>query len=106
VNGAGDLMTEKYAGDNVEAIEIWNWYKRSLVSHANPSIPKNYWGLSSFENGIKIPKGARVQFRNRSDLYENFDDPYSTGPGSYFEWIKNNTPSIIDCDQSRGFEPV
>jgi hypothetical protein len=106
VNGVGDFMTEKYAADNIEALEIWNWYKRALIVHANPSIPKNYWAFGTFDNGVKIPKSARVLFRGRSDLYDRFEDPYQAGSGSYFEWMTNNAPSIVNDVGSKGFEPV
>jgi hypothetical protein len=106
VNGAGDLMTEKYAGDNIEALEIWNWYKRALIDHANPSIPKNYWHFGSFNNGVKIPKAARVLFRERGDLYESFEDPYEEGPDSYFTWLLTNSPDVLDGTAAKGFEPV
>jgi hypothetical protein len=99
-------MTEKYAADNIEALEIWNWYKRALINHANPSIPKNYWAFGTFENGTKIPKSARVLFRGRLDLYDSFEDPYQNGSGSYLEWLTNNEPAIVNATGNKGFEPV
>jgi hypothetical protein len=106
VNSVGDLMTEKYAAENVETLEIWNWYKRALVEHANPSIPKNYWHYGTFDNGAKIPKAARILFRGRTDLYDAFEDPYRTDSSSYYEWLKHNEPQIISDNQVGGFEPV
>jgi hypothetical protein len=106
VNGAGDLMTERYADENVEVLEIWNWYKRALIAHANPAIPKNYWSFGTFENGTKIPKAARVLFRGRTDLYKSFDNPYATGPGSYFDWLKIHEPQVLEGNAVKGYEPV
>ena len=65
INSEGDLMTEKYAGDNTEIMEIWFWYKRAIAGIELAGIPKKYWHWGSFSNGITIPKAARVLFRTR-----------------------------------------
>jgi len=94
INTAGDIMIEKNARDNVEVMELWNWYKRSLPE-VGLEIPKNYWHYGNFDNGAPIPKAARLLFRERTDLFEYFDNPFSTSGDCYFEWLRREEPSIL-----------
>ena len=77
INSAGDIMIEKNARDNVE---VWNcgigtgghcriW---SLIFRKATGITAN------FDNGMKIPKAARILFRERADLFEYFANPFAT----------------------------
>ena len=50
INSAGDIMIEKNARDNVEVMELWNWYRRSLQDLIF-DIPKGYWHYGNFDNG-------------------------------------------------------
>jgi lipopolysaccharide biosynthesis glycosyltransferase len=95
INTAGDIMIEKNARNNVEVMEIWNWYKRSLRQYSVAGIPNGYWHYNNFDNGIKIPKAARVLFRNRTDLFEFFENPFCTLGNSYFDWLAREEPSIL-----------
>jgi len=90
-------MTEKYAKDNVEVYEIWNWYKRSLAANDIATLPPRYWHYAHFVNGILIPKAVRKLFRERTDLFDRFDDPFSTGEGSYFEWVLSEAPELLEA---------
>jgi len=71
INSAGDLMTEKYSGDNTEVMEVWNWYKRALKEAEVTGIPKNYWVYGKIDNGVTIPNTARILFQEREDLAKN-----------------------------------
>ena len=95
MNSIGDVVTEKYAGDNVEIMEIWSWYKRAIKDVQIESIPAGYWHYGQFSNGQKIPKAARVLFRTRDDLYATFDDPFATDSGSYYQWLRREHPEIL-----------
>jgi hypothetical protein len=94
INSAGDIMIEKNARDNVEVMELWNWYRRSLQDLVF-DIPKGYWHYGNFDNGMKIPKAARVLLRERTDLFDYFANPFATGGDSYFEWLGREKPEII-----------
>ena len=39
----GLTMLERYAKDNVEVYEVWNWYERQVEEMTDPNIPKGYW---------------------------------------------------------------
>lgn len=95
INSAGDTATEKYAGENTEVYEIWNWYKRALAGNDFTDIPGGYWHYSEFSNKVKIPRAARLLLRDRSDLFEYFEDPFEVSGDSYFNWIKRERPDII-----------
>jgi hypothetical protein len=94
INSAGDIMIEKNARDNVEVRELWNWYRRAL-GDVTADIPKSYWHYGNFDNGVKISKAARLLFRHRADLFEYFDNPFSTRGDSYFEWLRRTEPSVL-----------
>jgi hypothetical protein len=82
----GDVMTERYAQDNVEVYEIWAWYKRMIKRFDEPRIPKGYWYYGQFENGEKIPRQARLLYRDRPDLQAQFPDPYRE---AFYAWLEN-----------------
>ena len=81
--------------DNTEVVEIWNWYKRTLARNAILHLPKGYWHYGEFDNGISIPKEARVFYRRRPDLMKFFVDPFETEGNSYFNWLKRENPSLL-----------
>jgi hypothetical protein len=87
----GDVMTQRYARDNVEVYEIWSWYRRTLERCKISSIPDNWWHYGFFSNGAPIPKRARIVYRQSRDLEKTFPDPFSTGlDGGFFEWYQAN----------------
>lgn len=94
INTAGDIMIEKNARDNVEVMELWNWYKRTLADLFH-KIPSGYWYYSSFDNGVKIPKSARILFRDRLDLFEYFTNPFATSGDSFFNWLQRENPALL-----------
>ncbi len=98
IGGVGDVMTERYAGDNLEVFEIWQWYKRQVTAKTVAGIPKRYWHYGTFDTGAPIAKTARVLFRNRGDLYDHFDDPFATGPGTYHAWLAHEQPDLLRDD--------
>jgi hypothetical protein len=84
----GDAMTRRYAGDNTEIYELWWWYSQEVISATDPAIPKGWWHYGAFDNGTVIEKTVRELFRDRQDLRKTFNEPFATGPGSFFEWLK------------------
>jgi len=99
-------MTERYSGDNVEAVEVWKWYKRTLQKIAVPGVPKGYWHYSKFSNGVTISKRVRELYRSRKDLYNYFDDPFSVEGDCFWEWLKNEQPELLTSVEVGGFQPI
>ena len=106
INAIGDLMTEKYSGDNVEVMEVWNWYKRAIKNAHVEGIPSGYWHYGRFDNGATIPKAARVLLRSRDDLYAAFDNPFATDGNSYYNWLLQEHPEVLTKPSGGGFEAV
>ncbi len=106
INALGDIMTEKYAGENVEIMEVWNWYKRAIREVHVDGIPSGYWHYGRFENGKKIPKSARVLYRNRKDLIDSFDNPFLSGENSFFAWLTHEHPELLTKAGPAGFEAI
>lgn len=84
----GDMMTRRYAGDNTEIFETWWWYRHQVAAATDPLVPKGWWHYGTFDNGVAIPKHVRELYRDRQDLRKAFSDPFRTGGGSFFEWLK------------------
>ncbi len=95
LGGAGDVMTERYAGGNTEVFEIWQWYKRALDANAVSGLPPGYWHYGTFSNGRRVPYAARLLYRQRDDLMARFDDPYDTAGASFYAWLQREAPHAL-----------
>jgi len=85
----GDLMTQKYAKENTEVYELWACYRRWVEQFKAINLPNGWWQYGQFDNGQKIPKAARVMYRNRADLKKEFPNPYRcSGEHNYCNWFK------------------
>lgn len=83
----GDAMTRRYAGDNFEVYEIWNWYKRQVEAATDAAIPPRWWAYGRYADGQPIARADRLIWRERTDLQAAFADPFQSGPGSFQAWI-------------------
>jgi hypothetical protein len=106
INSEGDFMTERYADENLEVIEVWNWYKRALSKIMVEGIPKGYWGYGTFSNGIKIPKGVRLYYRRNPELMSRFRDPFTTDSNSFYYWLQHDYPELLLDKVRTGFEAI
>ncbi len=75
--GAGDTMTERYAGEAHVPHELWRWYGRCLATHAEPAIPPGWWHYATFSDGTPIPRAVRLRYRQRPEVMRRFDDPFA-----------------------------
>jgi hypothetical protein len=80
-----DVMTKRYAKDNFQVYEIWNWYRRQVADATEIAIPHGYWAYATYDNGATISKIHRTKYRSDSKLEVLYPNPFSTGPGSYYE---------------------
>jgi len=101
----GDVMTQRYAKDNVEIYELWWWYRNEVVAASDENIPKGWWYYGSFDNGVKISKSVRELYRDRRDLREEFERPLHTAGNSYYHWVEEKT-DLLEKTENRGFEAV
>ncbi len=90
--GAGDAMTDRYAGTNHVPHELWCWYGRRLAAHA---APPPIWHYGRFSDGTSIPHAARLLYRQRPDLMEHFADPFDAGPGGLRDWLAAHAPEAL-----------
>jgi hypothetical protein len=95
IGGAGDVMTDRYAGDNYEVLEIWNWYKRRLAANAIAGMPEGWWHYGTFSDGQSIPAAVRLFYRERPDLMEHFDDPFDVSGDSLRAWLQRERPELL-----------
>lgn len=83
----GDTMTRRYAGANFEVDEIWNWYRREIVSATDPRIPAGYWSYGVYADGAPIAEAHRRLYRAKPDLRTAFPQPFDSGPNTYQAWL-------------------
>jgi hypothetical protein len=95
IGGVGDLMTERYAGDNLEVYELVTWYKRAVARETFPAAEAWPWRFGRFASGEEIPRAARLLWRERADLVAAFADPFAAGPGTYRGWIARERPDLM-----------
>ncbi|MFD1794877.1 hypothetical protein FQV27_05670 [Paracoccus aurantiacus] len=102
----GDTMTQRYAGNNIEIYELWWWYRNAVLAATSNDIPKGWWYYGKFDSGVKIPKAARVLYRQRQDLRNAFPDPLKTGESSYYGWLQAETDLMEAGGDMGRFIPV
>lgn len=102
----GDVMTQRYARDNIDIYQLWWWYRQQVLSATAAEIPKGWWYYGTFDNGEKISKPVRELYRERGDLRQAFPQPLRTGEGSFYEWLHAETDMLVSESSSRGFQPV
>lgn len=93
INSIGDVMTDRYLGERLGAVEVWNWYKRALQSIVTPAVPAGYWHYGLFENGVSINQQMRLIYRQRNDLSIAFPNPFQS---EYYEWLCNETELLAN----------
>lgn len=106
LGAVGDVMTQRYARDNIEVYELWWWYRQQVLESSSDAIPKGWWYYGTFDNGEKIPKPVRELYRERADLRAAFPNPAKSGEGSFHQWLMAETDLITRSDHARGFQPA
>lgn len=92
----GDQATARYAADNYEVHEIWAWYRRQIKRWFAPGIPDDWWAYGQFPDGAKIPRGARLMYRERHELQRMFPSPFSDASNGLAKWFEENTALLGD----------
>ncbi len=94
INSVGDIMIERYAGDSIEVLEIWHWYRRQVARLQPTSVPPGYWHYGRFSNGLAISREIRLLYRERRHLRAAFDDPYDAD-GPFYAWLSDAHPALL-----------
>jgi hypothetical protein len=94
IDGVGDTMTERYAGDNVEVYELANWYRRA-VRECAVSVAERPWAYGHFANREPIPRPVRLLWRRSADLQAVFADPYAASGDCLLEWLRRERPELL-----------
>ena len=85
INAVGDIMLDRYAGDSIEALEVWNWYRRQVARRQPAAVPDGYWRYATFSNGVAVPREARLLYRENRHLRAG-DDPFDAD-GPLYAWL-------------------
>ena len=94
IDSVGDIMIERYAGDSIEVLELWSWYRCQIARWQPRAVPPGYWRYGSFSNGVMIRQKVRLLYRESRDLRAAFDDPYDAG-GPFYAWLSQAHPKLL-----------
>ena len=92
IGGVGDVMTDRYSADNVEVHELVNWYRREVRANQRPPLNDWPWHYGRFQDGTGVPRAARMLFRERPELMDNFANPLSAG---FKAWLDREMPTLL-----------
>ncbi|WP_313136348.1 hypothetical protein [Paracoccus jeotgali] len=106
LGAVGDMMTQRYAGDNIEIYELWWWYRHQVAAATSDRIPPGWWHYGHFDNGETIPKSARILYRRDKQLQADFPRPLITGEGSFHDWLRRETTLLSASPDPGRFAPV
>jgi len=101
INSVGDIMIERYAGDGLEVLEIWSWYRRETARRQPGSIPADRWHYGAFSDGAAIPRAVRLLYCESRDLRAAFDDPFDAG-GPFHAWLSQVRPELLGIQAAPG----
>lgn len=84
----GDVMTRRYAGDQIVVYELWRWYREQVAKATDPGIPDRYWAFSHYADGVPIERSHRLLYRDRADLQAHFPNPFGEdGVSGFSSWL-------------------
>lgn len=81
----GDVMTRRYAKDQIVVYELWRWYREQVARATSAAVPDRYWAFGQFEDGTPIERAHRLLYRERQDLQAHFRNPYSS---DFVAWLR------------------
>lgn len=89
----GDLMTERYAAENIEVYELLAWYKRQVVAEIDPVAQRHPWAYANFADGTPITQAVRRLWRSTPALAARFANPFGD---SCRQWLLENHPNLFE----------
>jgi hypothetical protein len=97
IGGPGDVMIERYAGENLAVFEMVEWYRRKIFGAGRTLDPSRPWHYGTFSDGTAISRVLRVFYRGRTDLMRRFADPFDASPGGLYDWIRAEQPDLLEA---------
>ena len=89
VRGVGDLMLQRNALNWAPVKEIYEWYLRQVnAKEAFCAKVNDNWAYARYSNGEPIALAHRRTFRSEAGVNTVFRDPFQSGPGTYYEWLR------------------
>lgn len=68
---------------------VFDRWRGALVRHGYHTTREWPYAYAAFDNGVPVPDVARSMLRELDDdTAARFGDPMRTGPGSYYEWLR------------------
>lgn len=94
IGGVGDVMTQRYAQDEVP-LELCAWWQRAVAAETIPGLAERPWAWDRFADATPIPLALRRLWRADASLRARFASPFAAGPGSLLEWARAEHPTFF-----------
>ena len=98
-SGAQKVMLEVYGADSPALHELREWYLRQCKERGQGELGDLACSYGFYDDGQAVTPAARLLYRYREQLVEQFPDPYAcpaSGP-SYRAWFKDNSGLLKDA---------
>lgn len=94
IGDVGDLMTQRYAQDEVP-LEICRWWQRAVAAADIPALSQRPWAWDRFADGTPIPTALRRLWREDPSLPRRFPAPFAAGAHALAAWARATHPSLF-----------
>jgi hypothetical protein len=93
VDHIGEVMLRRYAGRELDIIELMYWYRNQLKIRELAGVPPRYWVYGTYEDGLPIESEARRSYGKLRGAPAKFPDPFSTAGNCFRDWYKEQCSS-------------
>ncbi len=84
-----------------EAWSVFERYRTAVEQSGWAEAGAFTSAFDAFDNGVPVPRIARVIYAQLGEAVERFGNPFRTGPGSFFEWL-----TVAPEDARNGVPPI
>lgn len=100
-SGTGPTGVHRYVREifdpcNAATAEIERIYEGAIARHGQKELENWRFGFDFFDNGSLITAEMRKLYRRSPDLQRAFPDPFSSKGTSYYSWLQEQRPGLVD----------
>lgn len=104
-SGAHHIMARINGSQSSAVQPLIDWYDQKTSRLSEDALSSQPWTYGAFDDGIPIPSGARLVYRERIDLQAAFPEPFLSGGQSFQSWYfsqgRLEYPDLFDASTER-----
>ncbi len=104
-SGAHQIMARINGSQSSGVQPLIDWYDQRTSSVSEDGLSNQPWTYGAFDDGTRIPSGARLVYRERIDLQAAFPEPFLSGGQSFQSWYfsqgRLEYPDLFDASTER-----